>query len=157
MLCLIGINLNSNKIELRSFVTIGTSKYVDLCIDYTTASECMRCQNGYHLENGVCYQNIPSCVSYVRNLCIECRTFSLLVENKCLSDCEVLRDTRSIKFYHNHAIGAVIPSLDRSYFAFWGGFIFLIYFFVLICSLYLFDKLLFEFHLNWIYFLPFFC
>ncbi len=70
LLCLIGINLNSNKIELRSFVTIGTSKYVDLCVDYTTLSECTRCQNGYHLENGVCYQNIPSCVSYVRNLCV---------------------------------------------------------------------------------------
>lgn len=49
LLCLIGINMSTNKIELRSFVTIGTSKFVDRCIDYTTQSDCTRCQNGYHL------------------------------------------------------------------------------------------------------------
>ena len=49
LLCLIGINMETNKIELRSFVTIGVTKYVDLCIDYTTLSECIRCAEGYHL------------------------------------------------------------------------------------------------------------
>ena len=118
LLCLIGINMSSNKIQLRSFVTIGISKYVDLCVDYTTQSECLRCQNQYHLESGVCYQNIPGCVSYVKNICVECRGFSLLIENRCLSDCDVLRDTRSLKFYHNYGAGLILPSLDRSYFAF---------------------------------------
>ena len=70
LLCLIGINMSSNRIELRSFVTIGLSKFVDLCVDYTTQSECLRCQRGYHLENGICYQNIPGCISYMKNLCI---------------------------------------------------------------------------------------
>jgi hypothetical protein len=118
LLCLIGINLSNNRIELRSFVTIGISKYVDLCVDYTTQSECLRCQNGYHLENGVCYQNIPGCISYLRQICVECRGFSLLVENRCISDCDILRDTRSINFYHNYGVGAIIPILDRSHFVF---------------------------------------
>jgi hypothetical protein len=32
LLCLIGINTETNQISLRSFVTIGTTQLVDLCI-----------------------------------------------------------------------------------------------------------------------------
>ena len=49
LMSIIGIDLNTNKITLRSFVVIGINKIVDECIDYTVNSNCIRCEIGYHL------------------------------------------------------------------------------------------------------------
>lgn len=91
---------------------------VDYCVDYsTTQTICLRCQDDYHLDNGVCYQNSPGCITYFKNICTECKGFALLIENKCVSDCQKLSDTRSLRFYNNFVIGNAIPSIQRAYYS----------------------------------------
>lgn len=124
LMCIIGINIETKEIVLRSFVTIGRTQMIDYCIDYATTMQCNRCNNGYHLDSSnygslICVQNIPGCIEYYGNICTKCRGNYLLIENRCVSDCQILRDTRSLRFYGNFDLAKVnniIMDISRSYF-----------------------------------------
>jgi hypothetical protein len=49
---------------LRSLTPISASDIIDFCADYDIYGHCLQCNNSYHLENGVCYQNMGGCVRY---------------------------------------------------------------------------------------------
>lgn len=76
------VNANSptSKVIIRSLVVISLTQVIDYCIDYDTGTlSCTLCQNGYHLEGGVCYKNTGACLRYKKNICIECLDYFLLV------------------------------------------------------------------------------
>ena len=59
------------KVRIRSLVVISLTQMIDYCIDYDISSvDCMRCQQGFHLENGKCYQNYGGCIKYISNICL---------------------------------------------------------------------------------------
>lgn len=94
------MDVNTLRIGLRALVTIAVTRVIDYCIDYSNISiECLRCQEGYHLEEGKCYQNYGGCIKYLANICLECANYYLLVENRCISDCISVSDGRSILFF----------------------------------------------------------
>lgn len=91
-MCIIGINMETKVILLRSFVTIGRTQIIDSCVDYTATTQCNRCRESYHLDTTnvgtlLCVQDIPGCIEYYGNICTKCRGNYLLIENRCVSDC----------------------------------------------------------------------
>lgn len=122
LMCLIGINISTKNIILRSFVTIGRTQVIESCIDYTTSMACQKCEEGYHLDyssNGekICVKNIPGCIEYWRDVCVKCRGFMYLVEGKCLADCSILKDGRAIRFYGDidYKKQFIVQMIDRSW------------------------------------------
>lgn len=47
----------------------------------------------------VCVVNVPGCVEYFGEICVKCRGHAYLVENRCVTGCEALRDSRGVRFY----------------------------------------------------------
>lgn len=69
-LCIADVDQNL-KVGIRSLVVISLTQIVDYCIDYDISSvNCIRCQSGYHLESGRCYQNTGACLRYFGNICL---------------------------------------------------------------------------------------
>jgi hypothetical protein len=60
------------------------------------------CHEGSHLEGGKCYNNYGGCLKYYENICVECLDYYLLVENRCVSDCLSVSDTRNLLYYENN-------------------------------------------------------
>lgn len=59
-----------------SMVTCKTSS--------SNKTSCLECNNHYHLHEGQCYVDIPSCISYVfGNICRQCKNGLILVNNEC--------------------------------------------------------------------------
>ena len=83
MLCVIEIDVSIQAILLQSLVTIDAHQMVDHCLNYNNQNACDRCQKGYHLETGLCYNDIAGCVSYFGRICMSCQGWALLVENRC--------------------------------------------------------------------------
>lgn len=57
-------------VTIRSFVAIAVTKLIPYCLDYDLSPVCIRCIDGYHLENGLCYQNTGACIKYYGSICI---------------------------------------------------------------------------------------
>jgi hypothetical protein len=79
MLCVISINIVTKTIQLRSFVAIDAAKLIENCLDYGNDFKCKTCEEGYHLQKSICYRSIENCLRHIRNICIECRGYSLLL------------------------------------------------------------------------------
>lgn len=79
MLCIISINILTKTIQLRSFVAIDVNRLISNCLDYSNDLECNACEAGYHLQFGNCYRRIENCLRHIRNICIECEGYSLLL------------------------------------------------------------------------------
>jgi hypothetical protein len=78
MLCLLAINTTNNQITLYSFVSIGANNMVNNCSQYSLSVQCQECNDGYHLDGGVCYRNVAGCISYIMNICVQCSGYSVL-------------------------------------------------------------------------------
>ena len=101
VMCIGDVNVNNFQVRVRSIVVISVHQLVDYCNSYNAFQKCERCIEGYHLEGGRCYLSIGGCISYKKNICLRCEDWSLLVENRCVSDCASLSDTRSVHYFHN--------------------------------------------------------
>lgn len=117
MLCIMSINQITRQITLSALVTIGVNNIVDHCNDYSNTLTCLRCNEGYHLENELCYSNIQNCISYFQNICLQCSGYSLLVENSCISICSQFGDLSQIRFYGDFRYYATnsLPIISREY------------------------------------------
>jgi hypothetical protein len=117
MLCLISIDTSNNAIRLSSFVSIGLTSIVNNCDQYSTSVQCLQCLPGYHLENSICYLNVENCISYYRNICIQCAQYSYLIENRCVTTCQQTADEAQMGFFGDIrllAAGAVL-TVSRAY------------------------------------------
>jgi hypothetical protein len=101
LLCIADVHPNMSVI-LRSLTPISSSSVVDYCQDYNTVGKCLSCSNAYHLENMQCYFNMEGCIKYIENICIECLGSYFLIENRCVSDCISIADTKSVLYYENN-------------------------------------------------------
>ena len=117
MLCIISINILTKVIQLRSFVAIDGGYLVEKCLDYGSDFKCKACEEGYHLQTGICYRSIENCLRYVRNICIECKAYSILLENRCISTCKETSDTNKMRLYGDIRLlsGNMLPLVEQSY------------------------------------------
>lgn len=106
------VNRNTLEPKIRSITVISIHQIIDYCSLYDDRSRCIRCTDGYHLENGVCYLSVGGCISYRKNICIGCADFYLLMENRCVSDCPSISDCRSALFY---GIGTQRSTIEIAY------------------------------------------
>jgi hypothetical protein len=97
----VDVERNSQAVVIRALVTIGSSQVVEGCVDYEEGGTCRMCADGNHLEEGLCYTDIAGCQAQLGSICVGCKDYALLVENRCVSDCGPLCDTSKIVFYHN--------------------------------------------------------
>jgi len=101
LLCYIDINKNSSAIVIQSIVVIGRNDVINHCKDYNSHSKCELCQEDHHLEDGKCVKNIEGCVNYLGNICLKCKQYMVIVENRCLSGCMELGDLNNVEFFQN--------------------------------------------------------
>lgn len=117
MLCVISINILTKAIQLRSFVAIDAGYLVNKCSDYGSDFKCKACEHGYHLQTGICYRSIENCLRHIRNICIECKGYSLLLENRCITSCGETSDTNKIRLYGDVRLlsGNALPVVEQRY------------------------------------------
>lgn len=117
MMSIITINTQTQKIQLLSFVAIPASYVIDNCAQYTSSLQCLACAPGYHLENNLCYVNIPGCTSYFKNICLQCSGYAILIENRCIG-CSEMGDLGKIIFFgglFGFISSNTLPSFSQSY------------------------------------------